>query len=413
MSRLKRPLLQSPQSESDVNKLSATDASTSHRETQDGVDGYNQQAPSREPSGRSRREEERELRRQLFIQEARSIYEQHSRESLSKLPLVGLKQESRLYNKSGKIADACRGLKILAVERTSRLSLVRYLSRSLTDAALRGAIFSEATSFASDFSAVGGTCDVTTEDIGRPASPESTDVPLVGMKTRSDSSSSLNLLEKFFKAARKFCRTVSDSHSDLMIVVGTFDNILGADSLALQQATLSTTSRGSAVPSSRCETTKAGETPEKSQGTRDTSTVDRRSELHADSSHTLEDAGTDCERNLPSTCTDLATQPRSEADRLPVESVKKLTVAADPSVVAPALVAPAVVASAMVTPAVVTAETRLGGSGEGAGPTSREMDRQSQPEDNVSCEHEEKGESCRQPHSSSFSSSLSHRLSPP
>lgn len=183
-SRLQRPPLRSPQSETDRYEPTATNARTTQPETQDDEAKHDQQTPEQEPSLRlSRREEERELRRQQFIREARSVYEHHSQDSLSKLPLVGLKQENRLYEKSAKVADVSRGLRVLAVEQTSRLSLVRYLSRSLTDASLQVAIYGESTSFASDSSAVGGTCDVKPEDFGRHVT---TGIPLVGMKPRSD-----------------------------------------------------------------------------------------------------------------------------------------------------------------------------------------------------------------------------------
>ena len=303
MSKIKSPR----QSEAGISKLGTV--TTVHQDE----DSHSEQSSEQELSGRSSLEEERESKRQRFIQEARLFYEQHTRESISDLPLVGLKHESRVYDGSYKVIDICHGLRLLAVEQVSQFSLVQYLNRSLTDRSLRSAICSEATSFAADGLVEGGTLDLALEDFERPSDT----IVLVGMRPKSDLSS--KLLEKFFKAAWKFCRAMSDSHSNLTI--GTFDNVLGVDGSTLQQTTLSSQGEGLTGQPSESGATKTGETAINHGHTR--ATIISRSESHVD---LREEKATEINRMQNLECTELATQSRSEVDQPPAESVKHPTV---------------------------------------------------------------------------------------
>ena len=303
MSKVKSPR----QSEPGISKLDT--ATTAHQDE----DSHSEQSFEQELSCRSSLEEERESKRQRFIQEARLFYEQHTRESISDLPLVGLKHESRVYDWSYKVIDVCRGLRLLAIEQVSQFSLVQYLNQSLTDGSLRTAICSEATSFAADGSVEGGTLDLALEEFERPSDA----IPLVGMRPKSDPSS--KLLEKFFKAAWNFCRAMSDSHSNLTI--GTFDNVLGVDGSTLQRTKLSSQGESSPGQPSKSDATKTGETAISHGHTRATNIG--RSELHVD---LREQKATEIDRKQNLECTELATQSRSEVDQPPAESVKHPTV---------------------------------------------------------------------------------------
>ena len=160
----------------------------------------------------------RESKLEQFVREAKVVLTEHSREHLSRLPLVGLRHASHAYSLSFQIVElfqSVRRFMFSQITHFSQLPQDHIFIQAFVDTSVQQSHFGELF-FMKDL-------ELESEHRFGSQPHKSTDLPLIGLKRRNSRG-----ISKFFEAVHKFtCSQAARTNPEHLSY--TFEHVLGTD----------------------------------------------------------------------------------------------------------------------------------------------------------------------------------------